>query len=72
MSGTDTAAIEPLLPAEPAAHAVLIATDGRTLRITVEPGGGVAITISGRAPAVLDRYQRRAFVAAVSALGEVE
>lgn len=72
MSGNESAAVEPLLPAEPNAHAVLIATDGRTLRITIEPGGGVAITISGRQPAVLDRYQRRAFVAAVCALGEVE
>ena len=72
MSATEQAPLEPLLPAEPDAHATLIATDGRTIRLTVEANGGVAITISGRVPAVLDRYQRRAFVAAVSALGEVE
>ena len=70
MSATEQAPLEPLLPAEPDAHATLIATDGRTVRLIVEPNGGVAIAIAGRVPAVLDRWQRAAFVAAVAALGD--
>lgn len=69
MSASETP-LEPLLPAEPDAHATLIATDGRTVRLIVDQNGGVAIAIAGRVPAVLDRWQRSAFVAAVAALGE--
>jgi hypothetical protein len=41
-----------------------------TVRRIVEPNGGVAIAIAGRVPAMLDRWQRAAFVAAVAALGD--
>lgn len=57
-------------PLPAASYATLIATDGRVVRIDPRPGGEIALTISGRQPVVLDRWQAAAFCAAAASLPE--
>lgn len=49
------------------AFAILVATDGRLVRLN-PANGGLALAIDGRKPVMLDRFQAAAFRQAMAAL----
>jgi hypothetical protein len=67
---TDQPSLMNVGPADPLAFATLVSVDGRRVRLARDSGCAV-ISIEGRQPVTLDKFQTAAFRLAVASLGDV-